>query len=465
MWLDSRGRLLGRINLVDLLISLFLLSLGGVVAYAVGVSRYRALSIVSVEPRRMVAGVRQTLEVRGTGFDPAATVWLGPHISRAGGYWEDSVLGIEMGKDDVLPGVYTVRVRDGHGRTATAPDTLEIVWEPQITEVNPTIIYNTGPGARLDISGASFAPGCTVRLGEREIPAERINTDASRMLIADFSQGAPLPIGSHAVTVTNAGGQSFTWEGLVTVVPAPEVTGVAPDRVLLGDAVDLAFYGKNFRDGTTVWMGEEPIGQATLVSPDCLKIHLRADNSKFQGTSISFEPPDGPKTWVGKGIVSIVVSHPALMVASVLLDEQSARIVSELRASPEWRGRRPLTAEVRRNYIRKVRGMYGVLRGKYGVRALRRNHNLHMDPTYSERARTWPDTVEDVRPVIDVLVPARITMDEIKKEKLIFVAWSQPWEQGRRVFFKVYGQKLSGTVIARPFAIFPDDYFEGKKPQ
>ncbi len=422
MWLDSRGRLFGKLNLLDLLVSLFLLSMGGVVAYAVGVSHYRALEIADVEPKRIVAGPRQFVVVRGTGFDPPTTVRLGEHISRKGVYWEDSVLGVEI-NEEVEPGVYALWVRDSHGRTATVPDPLEVVWEPKISEVKPKILYSTGEGARLDISGNFFSRSCTIRLGEREIPADRHSSAPTRKLSADFSKGPPLPLGQQRLTVTNAGGQSATWEEAVTVAPAPEITSVAPDRIVLGDTVDLVLYGKHFLNGTTVWLNEERIGEATLVSPECLKIQLKT-TPKIAGRAadVSFELQDAPKIRIGEGLVYISSGFQAFMVATVLLDEPSARAMQEFQDSLEWKLRRPL--------------------GQVRAAGVHRNYN--MGPY----------------PIAEVLLPAQITMEE---GKLVSSVWARPLHQGARIWFKINGQEHSGIVISKPFAVFSDDYFENKR--
>lgn len=455
MWLDSQGRLFGKLNLVDLLISLFLLSTGGVVAYAVGVSRYQALEITHVEPKRIVAGPRQFVVVRGTGFDPPTTLRLGEHISRGGVYWEESVLGIEI-NEEVEPGFYALWLRDGRGRTATTPDPLEVVWEPKISEVKPKIIYSTGEGAHLDIVGSFFSPLCTIHLGEREIPAEKHSSAPSRHLSADFSKGPPLPPGQHRLTVTNAGGQSATWEEMVTVVPAPEITSVAPEWIVLGDTVDLLLYGKHFREGSILWLSEELIGEATRVSPNCLKIRLKT-NPKMAGRAcdVFLEPRDGPRTKVGGSIVYISAVCPAFMVATILLDEESARTMWEFRDSLEWKLRRPLSPELQQKFSGERRQDRRELRQKHSSK-LRRNYNLGLPPVLiGDR-----EYILEFLPIIDVLLPAQITREE---GALITSALARPLSQGKRIWFKINGQELSGILISKPFAVFSDDYFENKR--
>lgn len=425
MWPDSQGRLFGKLNLVDLLGALFLLSMGGVVAYAVGVSRYQALEIGTVEPKRIVAGPGQFVVVRGTGFDPSTTVGLGKHIVRKNVHWEASALGVEI-NEEIEPGLYALRVRDGHGRTATTPDLVEVVWEPKISQVKPKIIYSTGEGARLDISGTFFFGSCTIRLGEREILAEKHNATPTRLLSADFSKGPPLPLGPHRLTVTNPGGQSVTWEEAVTVAPPPEVTSAAPDWIVLGDVVDLVLHGKHFREGTTLWVLEERIGETTRVSPNCLKIRLKT-NPKMKGgaADVFFELRDGPKTRVGERLINVSPSCPVFMVATFLLDEESAHTMPEFRNSLEWKLRPPLLGRARVPGMRKK------------------------------------DKV-DSYPIVEVLLPAQIAREG---GELVSSALERPLKEGKHIRFKIKGQELSGVLIAKPFAVFSDDYFENKRSE
>jgi len=245
------------------------------------------------------------------------------------------------------------------------------------------------------------------------------------MLSADFSQGPPVPPGQHRLTVTNPEGQSTTWEGVVTVMPAPEITSVTPDWIALGDSVDLVFYGRNFREGTHVRLSEERIGEATWVSSERLKIRLKT-NPRLAGKAcdVFFKLRDGPEVKVGTSLVRVSSSCLVFMVATVLLDEASANVVREFRDSLEWKLRRPL--------------------GQLRIPGRTRNYNISPPP------------------VFEVLLPAQIT---VERGELISSAWARPFHQGSRIWFHINGQELSGLVLSEPFAVFSEDYFENKRMQ
>ena len=106
--IDAQGRLGGRLNLLDLAVVFFLLSLTGTVSYGLAVAQHRALAIVSVEPRRIVVGGEPCLFVKGTGFDAGTTVRIGNYPDRPA-YLDESTLQVRV-EDDVLPGKYRVIV-------------------------------------------------------------------------------------------------------------------------------------------------------------------------------------------------------------------------------------------------------------------------------------------------------------------------------------------------------------------
>jgi hypothetical protein len=264
------------------------------------------------------------------------------------------------------------------------------------------------------------------------------------------------------LTVTNAGGQSAAWEEVVTVVPPPEVASVAPDRIVLGDTVELVLYGKHFQKGSVVWLGKgelESIGEATWVSPTCLKIRLKTTpKMSGRGNDVILELPDGPKTKAGETLVYINSWQQVFMVATVLLDEESAHAMREFRDSLEWKLRPPPSQELRRNYGLKLRRNYRGLRRNYGLK-LRRNYNLDLHPNYN-REVPWNYNLDHLYPIIDVLLPAKATREE---GALVSSNSERPLSKGMHVWFKINGQGLSGTVISKPFAVFSDDYFENKR--
>lgn len=405
---------------------LFLLILGGTVAYAVGVARYWSLQVVSMEPNPIVAGPGRHLIFKGTGFDPSTTIRLGDYPPRAGG-WDESTLGIEI-NEKIDPGIYPVSVRDGRGRSVVLPDPLEVVWMPQVSEIRPKYIYPTGEGSRLDILGEFFTRSRSVRIGDREMDTR--NSVDPNHIVAPLKKGdPPLPLGEYPVTVTNAGGQSVTWERGVTVVPVPEVHSVTPNRTVLGDTVDLSLYGRNLRKGTLVWFDEKHrVGEATWISPECLKVRVKTDYTMAgRASDVILDLPNGPKIKVLEDAVYINNAYEVFMVVAVLLDDQSTRAIREFEGSLEWKLKRPL--------------------GDPRFPGPRRNFNVRPLP--------------NPNPVIEVLLPAVTRMVDGKFETLD-VRW-RALSKGKGVWFTLYGQELAGIVVEEPYAVFSDDYFSDKR--
>ena len=411
MIVDKQGRFLGRINLLDGLALLFLLSLAGTAAYVIHVSRHWSLDITSVEPKRIVAGPGRYVMMKGTGFDQSTTIQIGPYAARGGVYFDESTIGIEI-NEEIEPGTYRIIVRDGRGRYVVLPDAVQIIWVPQITEVKPRMIYNRGRATRVDLSGKFFARSCSVRVGKQAF--NTVGYTIPGQISAELEQGSSLPLGERPVTVTNPGGQSDTLKHGVTVLPLPEVDSVAPDRMAVGDTADLIIRGRHLREGMQVWFEEQehPLGQATLISPECLQIRVTAKSSMRRANDLILQLPNGPKLTVLQDAVHIDDAIGVFVVMAVQLDEQSSRAVGELQGTLEWK--------------------------------------------FSHTPSRKPNTT-----VIDVLLPARV---QIIGEKLQATDLRcRPLRAGESADFSFNGRELSGIVVDGPYAVFADAFFKDKR--
>ena len=417
MILDNKGRFLGRINLLDLMILFFLLSLGRTVWYAVRVSHRQTLEVFSVEPKRIVAGSGKRAVMKGTGFDSMTTVRLGDYNDQGGVLIDESTIGLDI-TEQYDPGLYRIIVHDGRGRYAALPDALEVIWMPQISEVKPRIIYNSGIGARIEIFGKLFTDPCTVRIGNRELMVTA-NAAHQRIEAQLKAESPPLPLGEQALTVTNAGGQSVTLERGVTVLDPPEFHSIEPQTFALGQIVDLFIHGTNLQQGTRIWFGDQCLGEARYVSPELLRI-LVTGTSEISGEGLALELPGGPKMLVLEKAVWVRSTVPVLMVVDILLDEKGLAALEWLPQLPAWKKQRPI-----------------------------RNLDLHK-AIHRYSSRTLP--------VVEVVLPAAFVASE---EKYQYRYRDLPLYVGSPIVVNVDGRRLSGTVAAEPFTVVSDDLLKG----
>lgn len=416
MILDDRGRLFGRINLLDLTALCFLLILGSSVGYVLRVSHRQTLQIFSVEPKRIVAGSGTRAVMKGTGFDNRTTARLGDYNDQSGVYIDESTIGIEI-TEQYDPGIYRIIVHDERGRYIALPDAVEVVWVPQITEVKLKTIYNTGEGAWLEVFGAYFSDRASVFVGDRRL--EVVGTTGHKQIQAKLKKGdAPLPLGEYPVTIVNKEGQSVTLKRGVTVLPPPEVHSIEPDTLRLGETADLFLHGSHFRKGTRIWFNEREMGEARYVSPECLRIEVTG-SAEINREPLFLQIPDGPKIEMMDRPLKIRSASPVLVVVTILPDEKGRAGLESLRQRPEWQGRR-------------------------GVRKL----------TLTRAQRKLKQF-----PVVEVVVPARLFGGHGVYR---YEYGGQQLRVGKFIRVVVNGQKISGTVVKKPYALFVDDASSAK---
>lgn len=422
MILDSRGRLRGKVNLLDLLALLFVLSLSSTVGYAMLVSRHQSLEVVSIEPRWIVAGPDRYVMMKGTGFDQSTTIEIGHYPLRTRVYFDESTIGTLI-NEEIEPGIQRVVVRDGRGRYVILKDAFEVIWEPKITEVKPRSIYNRGRGTRIDILGAFFTRSCSVRVGEQEFTLVEpvIPGRISAELPKDSDRS--LALGEHPVTVTNEGGQSVTLEGAVVTLPVPEVDSVVPNRVVVGDTVELEIRGRHLREGIRVWFEEQerPLGVATFVSPELLRLRFTADGTMRRENDLILELPNGPKVTALANAVAIDDALDVFMVLGVLLDDRSRHALRDLGQSLDWKFKRPMNR----------------------ARFSSRSRNFNLDAPF------------------EIILPGRVWKKGGRFETMDIRY--RPLRRGGSVDFSLEGRELSGTIVEGPFTVFPEDFFRHRK--
>lgn len=427
MFLDKQGRLFGKINLLDLMALLFLLSLAGTVRYAVVVLRHFSLEVVSVEPRRIVAGPGQYVMMQGTGFDQSTTIKLGPFAARTS-YLDASRIGIEV-NDEIEPGIHTIVVRDGRGRCVVLPDALEVVWVPQISEVKPKILYSTGEGALVDVLGEFFDSRCSVRLGGRELEVVK-RVGHTRVQGALKRDDAALPLGQQDVAVISTGGPSAALEQAVTVVPAPQVRSIEPEVLWPGQTVDLLFRGDHLREGTRVWLGKQLIGEARVVGSDRLWIQVTGLLENME-QNLFLDLPEGPKICVLKNVLGLRDTLPVFVVVAIVLDDENSTPLESLELFPEWPLKRPLKPQER------------------------------LVPHQAQRKNFNRKKVKILQlPVVEVGLPAYA---KAVKGGYTYQYKGKPLHIGTPIAVDVHGRTLSGTVVTEPYAVLADDLLKDWK--
>lgn len=160
--IDGKGRLLGRISLLDIAILLGGLSLSFLFLYSYRLIGHGGLAVYGVTPARVTTGIDRVITVFGTGFDLGSVVYIGnlPLMTR---FLNEARLDATL-PDEINQGKQEMYIRNGRGRFVMKADAFETIWKPEILQVEPNRLV-AGEESRLVILGRHFEEGCTVTLG------------------------------------------------------------------------------------------------------------------------------------------------------------------------------------------------------------------------------------------------------------------------------------------------------------
>lgn len=113
----------------------------------------------------------------------------------------------------------------------------------------------TNQDTELDVFGAGFANGMSVRIGSTDLTGLVVDLTGTQVT---GTLAAGLPVGTYDV-IASVGTESYTYASGYMVTdaeyPAPIITDLTPTSAGAGESVDVTITGENFRDGATVLFG------------------------------------------------------------------------------------------------------------------------------------------------------------------------------------------------------------------
>ena len=213
-------------------------------------------------------GTRVTLT--GSHFAPGATVVIGG-ASATEVTWEASH-SLTATTSARAAGTVDVVVRNPDGQQDTLPGayTYEPAPAPTLAAINPGRGPATG-GTRVTLTGAHFAPGAQVLLGD--VAAMAVSVTSATSLSATTPAHAP---GNVHVVVRNADGQGAALAGAFTfdVPPPPTVVSVAPGSGISTGGARVTITGTGFGPGASVRFGGGVASGVTVTSDTSLSALL-----------------------------------------------------------------------------------------------------------------------------------------------------------------------------------------------
>ncbi len=221
-FIDERGRLGGRVSLID--VALLLSGLLVISAFTFGYKLvgHQALRIYQIRPARVTTGVNQHFTIIGTGFDLGSVVFLGslPLQRRVlNEAFIEAILPSEMDQ-----GMQVVSVRNGRGRLVMKENAFEVIWKPEILRIEPKQIKVNHTG-KLIVIGRYFDKDCKVFWGRFRLRnVTRVNSGYLEVTAFPHKMIPKL----YSLTVANSQERKTTVMNAVEVTPNNEKQGEAP---------------------------------------------------------------------------------------------------------------------------------------------------------------------------------------------------------------------------------------------
>lgn len=196
------------------------------------------------------------LILKGSNFEPGATVVIGDRIYRDGEPGGASVLDpttIMLTTAATLAGIHDVVVIDSTGVEGRLAGGFTAAALPVIDTVFP-IAGNRSGGTEMILRGSSFASGLTVRIDGQVQPS--VNVDNSSRVVVTTEAGAEG--GPYLLEVENPGGGIATSAFTFVRPQDPTISSVAPDTGDVAGGELVTITGSDFSNTTEVVFGADP---------------------------------------------------------------------------------------------------------------------------------------------------------------------------------------------------------------
>lgn len=157
--IDDRGRLFGRVNLIDALVGVVVLGLIPLAYLAIVLFGVPVPKVTSVTPAQVTAGQAATVEIIGADLRPFLVATVGTVPSR--GFLVQSPTRAEVHLPDLPPGTYDLVLWDDSRKVLTVPAVLTVVPPAVVApnaevQVRGAFVGLTAEQARLVNPGTAF---------------------------------------------------------------------------------------------------------------------------------------------------------------------------------------------------------------------------------------------------------------------------------------------------------------------
>jgi hypothetical protein len=135
---------------------------------------------------------------------------------------------------------------------------------PRVDRIDPDFCSPSG-GASITVLGADFVEGCTVSLGEVELPVFPKGASKLEVVVP------PRASGQFDIVVKNPDGQTGTLEKALCFADPPVLTGIEPAEGPIGGGTEVTVHGRNFMPGAGIEVAFTPVTELSYESQTRLR--------------------------------------------------------------------------------------------------------------------------------------------------------------------------------------------------
>ena len=241
-----------------------------------------SFTMSSLSPANALAGdAGFTLTITGSGFVPGMTVKFGSTVLQASSVTSTQIAAAVPAKQIATDGAIPVSV-SSPGGTGSNPLSFNVAPIFRIDTLSPTTVMVGGPSFTLEISGAGFVSGSTVKVGTVEYPPDSL---AAGKIVVTIPASLVARAGSLPVSVLRPGLPAASGPAL-TVSAVPLITLLNPASVVAKSAsFTLSVAGVGFVPGSTVRWNAQAL-PSTQVSSTQLTATVPAGLIDSLGTAL-----------------------------------------------------------------------------------------------------------------------------------------------------------------------------------
>lgn len=265
--IDERGRLFGRINLIDGAVLFFLLFSAGLFLHFSyhNLMQHTTLTLEDATPKLFVPKGGRYLSIRGNGFKENIEVRVDGTAPLCATWVNEARIDLQL-DGSLEPGPHQISLRNPGGRLVSRNDLFQIRWEPEVNTIS--MQSREGTQSTYRITGSYLYRRCSVWVdGKKQNEVKYINSQEIHIIMLTPREETPA-IWKELIIRNEDGGEGEVRVAgdelrekiaLWSLPIEPKIARIIPDTMLAWQKTGIIIAGNDLRQGCEVLIGGQPL--------------------------------------------------------------------------------------------------------------------------------------------------------------------------------------------------------------